>query len=67
MPPEKNLETLRALLEKHPLISPIELREAFGFDNTEQVEKFIAPLIDSGEIKFVDAGRGRFIEKILEG
>ena len=67
VPPEKNLETLRALLEKHPLISPIELREAFGFDNTEQVEKFIAPLIDSGEIKFVDAGRGRFIEKILEG
>jgi len=67
VPPEKNLETLRRLLNRHPLISAIELREAFDFDNTEQVEKFITPLVDSGEIKIVDAGRGWFAEKILEG
>lgn len=61
-PPQKNLETLRELLRRHPLISPIELREAFGFDNIDAVQKFIAPLVDSGEIKIVDVPRGWFIE-----
>lgn len=64
-PPQKNLETLRDLLSRHPLISPIELREAFNFDDTEQVEEFIAPLIDSGEVKIIGVGRGWFIK--LEG
>lgn len=67
VPPEKNLATLRTLLDKHPLISPIELREAFDFDDTEQVREFIAPLIDSGDVKIVDVPRGWFIEKTLEG
>ena len=65
--PEKNLETLRRLLNRHPLISSMELREAFDFDDVEQVKNFIAPLVDSGEIKIIDAGRGWFAEKILEG
>lgn len=67
IPPQKNIETLRTLIEKHPLISSIELREAFGFDDTAQVRNFIVPLVSSGEIKIIDAGRGWFIEKILEG
>ena len=67
VPPEKNPATLCALLDKHPLISPIELREAFDFDDTEQVKKFIAPLIDSGDVKIIDVPRGWFIEKTLEG
>ena len=67
VPPQKNIETLRALIEKHPLISSIELREAFGFDDTAQVRNFIEPLVSSGEIKIIDAGRGWFVEKILEG
>ena len=57
-PPQKNIETLRALIEKHPLISSIELREAFGFDDAIQVRNFIAPLVSSGEIKIIDTGRG---------
>ena len=65
--PQKNIETLQDLLRTHPLISHIELREAFGFDDTAQIRNFIAPLVDSGEVKIIDAGRGYFIEKITEG
>ena len=67
VPPQKNIETLQDMLKVHPLISHIELREAFGFDDTAQVRNFIEPLVSSGEIKIIDAGRGWFIEKILEG
>ena len=52
VPPEKNLETLR---------------EAFDFEDTAQVRKFIAPLISSGEAKIIDEPRAWFVEKILEG
>lgn len=65
-PPEKNLEMLRALTKKHPLISPIEIREAFDFQNTDEVQKFIAPLVDSGELAIKQVPRGWFVEKILE-
>ena len=67
VPPEKNLETLKKFLARHPLISAIELREAFDFEDTAQVRKFIAPLISAGEIKIIDVSRGWFVEKILEG
>ncbi len=61
-PPIKNLETLRELLKRHPLISPIEIREAFDFKSVDEVQKFIAPLVDSHEIKIVDVPHGWFIE-----
>lgn len=64
VPPQKNIETLQDLLKKHPLISNIELREAFDFVDTAQIRNFIAPLIDSGEIKIIDVPRGYFIQKI---
>ena len=67
VPPQKNVETLQDILKNHPLISHIELREAFGFVDTTQVRNFISPLIDFGEIKIIDAGRGWFIEKNLKG
>ena len=61
VPPQKNIETLQDLLKNHPIISYIELREAFDFVDTAQIRNFIAPLVDSGEIKIIDAGRGCFI------
>lgn len=61
-PPPKTLDAVRELLRRRVLVSPIELREAFGFDDVEQVRRFIAPLIDSGEIKLVGVDGGRFIE-----
>lgn len=65
VPPPRTLEALRALLTRHPLISPIELREAFGFDDIEQVRQFVAPLVDSGAVKILEVPRGWFIK--LEG
>ena len=62
VPPQKTLDNLRKLLKNHPLISPIELREAFNFENIEAVKEFIAPLINSHEIKIINVPRGWFIE-----
>lgn len=56
-PPEQNIETLRVFLNKHPLISPIELREAFNFGTIEEVKSFITPLLDK-EIKIIEVLHG---------
>ena len=61
---ELNIETLQDILKIHPLISHIELREAFDFVDTAQIRNFIKPLIDSGEIKIINVPRGYFIQKI---
>ncbi len=61
---EKLERALRKLLERHPLISSVELREAFDFGSMDEVKKFIAPLIENGEIKIVEVERGWFAKKI---
>ena len=63
---EKSVESLRKLLDKHPLISPIEIREAFDFENLDEVEKFISPLIENREFEIIDVGRGQFIKKVIK-
>ena len=55
------LSLLRQLLERHPLISPIELREALDFRTTAEVRAFVQPLIDSGEVSIRPVKRGWFI------
>ena len=64
VPPQKNIDFLQDLLEKHPLISHIELKEAFDFSDTAQIRNFIAPLVDSGKIMIINVPRGYFIQKI---
>ena len=59
---EKNIENLRKLLKKHPLISPIEIREAFDFDTLDKSINFIAPLLESKEIKIIEAKNSFFIK-----
>lgn len=60
-PAAQTLDLLRQLLEVHPLISPIELREAFDFPSTDEVMTFIQPLIGSGEIEMREVYRSCFI------
>lgn len=60
--PEKSLDNLKKLFEKHPLISLIEIREAYDFEDVEEVTKFIAPLIENRE---VEVG-GQFIKKVIK-
>lgn len=63
-PPEATTEALRQLIDRHPLISPIEVSRAFDLITADEAKEFIQPLIDSGEIRLVDVPRGKFIERI---
>lgn len=49
------------MIERHPLISSIEIEEAFGFEDLSAVRKFIEPLIASNDIQIEDVERGWFI------
>lgn len=62
-PVEQSLQAVRKMLVQHPLISPIELREAFDFNTTDDVRQFIQPMVDSGEVSIRDVKRGWFIVK----
>ncbi len=57
---ENSLKNIKKLIEKHPLISPIEIKEALDFDSIEEVKEAIKPLED---IEIVDVSRGWFIKK----
>ncbi|MBQ8937240.1 MAG: DsbA family protein, partial [Bacteroidaceae bacterium] len=63
---EQTLPAVRQLLERHPLISPIELREALDFRTTAEVRAFVQPLIDNGEIAIREVPHGYFIVNILK-
>ena len=64
--PEKSLASLKKLLYKHPLISPIEIREAYDFSDVDEVMKFISPLIENLEVEIIDVERGQFIKKVIK-
>ncbi|MBO6179175.1 MAG: DsbA family protein [Selenomonadaceae bacterium] len=57
------IENIRELLKKHPLISPIEIREAFDLRDTETVRELLEPLISDGFVKVCEVYHGWFIEK----
>ena len=63
-PVMQSLQSVSQLLEQHPLISPIEVREALDFHSIDYVRQFIQPLMDSREITIRDVKRGWFIEKV---
>lgn len=63
-PVMQSLQSVSQLLEQHPLISSIEVREALDFHSIDDVRQFIQPLIDSREITIRDVKRGWFIEKV---
>ena len=64
--PEKSVASLKKFFDKHPLISPIEIREAYDFSDVEEVMRFIAPLIESRDIEVIDVERGQFIKKVIK-
>lgn len=57
---EKSLDKIKELIEKHPLISPIEIQKAFDFESIEAVRQYIKPRAD---IEIINAQRGWFIKK----
>lgn len=54
-------DTLRALVARHPLISPIEVSQAFDLYHPEDVKQFIQPLIDDGTVAVQQYAHGLFI------
>lgn len=56
-------DTLRSMLQAHPLISPIEVREALDLDRTEAVLELINPMLATGEAVIHSVSHGWFIEK----
>ena len=59
--PEVSLDSIRSLLRRHPLISPIELREAFNFALVSDVLRFIQPLVETSEIEIIQVYHGQCI------
>lgn len=60
-------EALRELLRRHPLISPIEVREALDFTDTDAVRELLQPLADAKEAEIREVYHGWFIQTCQEG
>ena len=60
---DQSKDALHSLLEAHPLISPIEVREAMDLQKTEEVRTLIQPMLDRGEIAIETIHHGWFIRK----
>lgn len=53
-------QALDRLLQKHPLISPLEIQSAFGLTASE-VWQQVRPLIENGSLQVIDAAGGKFM------
>lgn len=58
----QDLQALQALLAKHPLISPVEIREALDLPSLDSVEALLHPMIESRECEIRHVPGGWFIE-----
>lgn len=61
--PEISTESVRQLISQHPLISPVEIKEAFNLTNEKEVQELICPLLLRKEILIRQVHRGWFIQK----
>lgn len=61
---KRTQENLKKLLKKHPLISQIELKEAFDFEKFDEVDEFIAPLIEENFVEMKKVKNTYFLEVI---
>ena len=60
------VNALREIIKRHPLISLIEIREAFDLNTNEEVMGLLKPLLSSGEIAVKKVYHGQFIERRQE-
>ena len=56
------VQTLREFLCGHPLVSSVELREAFDLSDTDTVQELVQPLIENGEVKIEEVYHGWFVK-----
>lgn len=62
--PLASIESVRELINLHPLISPIEIQHAFNLESLEEVRQLIAPLLSNGQVRIQDVPNGWFICKV---
>jgi len=62
--PELSLHNVSNLISIHPLISPIEIKEAFNQNDIDDVKIFLKPLLDTKEIAIKNVYHGWFIQKL---
>lgn len=62
-PVNPTVENLQELLDRHSLISPLEIREAFDLSDTEEVRNRMQPFILAGQVRIRKVFHGWFIEK----
>ena len=55
-------DALRELLRTHPLISPVEFREAFDLTDDDAVMRLLKPMLESGEVSIREVKRGSLVE-----
>lgn len=61
--PEVSTDSIRELINHHPLISPMEIREAFNLKSEADVQELILPLLQTREVLIKQVHRGWFIQK----
>ncbi|HHX3153529.1 TPA: hypothetical protein ACU8OC_003567, partial [Klebsiella pneumoniae] len=61
--PEVSTNSIRDLINLHPLISPIEIKDAFSLRDLSAVKALIQPLLDSDEISIKPVHNGWFIQQ----
>jgi predicted DsbA family dithiol-disulfide isomerase len=61
--PEVSTDSVRQLINHHPLISPVEIKEAFNLKSETDVQELIWPLLQTREVLIKQVHRGWFIQK----
>ncbi len=60
--PQRSTDSVLDLMQRHPLLSPIEIREAFDFKTTDDVMQFLQPLVKSGKTEIINVYHGQFVK-----
>ncbi len=57
-------EEMETFLDRHPLITSVELQRAFDLESQEEVRNILNPLVESGTVKICEINGGWFAEKV---
>ncbi|MFZ7236861.1 DsbA family protein [Avibacterium gallinarum] len=63
-PPALSKTALLALIDKHPLISPIELQYAFALPDTQALPPYLQQFFAQNIIRKINVPNGWFVEKV---
>lgn len=62
-----NANALLSFMEQHPRMAAEEVRQAFDLASIGDVEKLIAPMVDTGALEVQKSGNGWFVKRVGQG